>query len=276
MMRRFGTTMFGAVKAGRALIVLASALFMGATDLAAQLSVDELEVFIDPSSQAGRTGVIRVTNDSDKPVQALLDVQDWNRDATGANQFYKLGTTRGSCSDKLKVFPASVRIDARSSQPVRVTFEGDAAASCWGVVFLQASEPPRPAGTQSSITYIIRTGVKVYVQPATALRQGDVDSVRVTRAAKSATDTTKVPAIEVLFRNTGQAHIKPVGAVEVRSADNNVAAKLDITEFPIAPGDSRRIVLALPSMQKGRYIALALVDYGGAEIAAAQLQFEIN
>jgi hypothetical protein len=157
-----------------------------------------------------------------------------------------------------------------------VTFEGDAAASCWGVVFIQGSEPPKPTGTRSSITYIIRTGVKVYVQPANALRQGDVDSVRLTRAAKSATDTTKVPALEVLFRNTGKAHMKPVGAVEVRSADNNVAAKLDIMEFPIAPGDSRRIILALPAVPKGRYIALALVDYGGAEIAAGQLEFEIN
>jgi P pilus assembly chaperone PapD len=276
MMRRFGTTMFGAVKAGRALIVLASALFMGATDLAAQLSVDELEIFIDPSSPTARTGVVRVTNDTDKPVQALLDVQDWNRDPTGANQFYKLGSKPGSCADKLKVFPASLRVEARSTEPVRVTFEGDAAASCWGVVFIQASEPPKPSGTQSSITYVIRTGVKVYVQAANALRQGDVDSVRITRASKSATDSTKVPAIEVHFRNTGQAHMKPVGAVEVRSADNNVAAKIDITEFPIAPGDSRRIILALPAIQKGRYIALALVDYGGAEIAAAQLEFEIN
>ncbi|MGQ0813265.1 MAG: hypothetical protein ACT4O1_02235, partial [Gemmatimonadota bacterium] len=244
--------------------------------LHAQLSVDELEVFIDPTISAERTAVIRITNDTDQAVQALLELQDWNRDDSGANQFYPPGTTSGSCGERLKVFPASVRIDAHRTESVRVSWDAGTPASCWGVVFIQANEPPKASDQQSQITYIIRTGVKVYVQPAAAARAGDVDSVRVTSMPASQTDTTTVPALEVLFRNSGQAHLKPTGAVEVRSADNVVVAKLDIAEFPIAPGDARRIRHPLPRMANGRYIALALIDYGGQEIAAAQLEFEIR
>jgi P pilus assembly chaperone PapD len=278
MVRSTGTTQSLAVTPGRALtLVLALLGFLAAPRSAsAQLSVDELEVFLRPGTSGQTTGVIRVTNDTDKAVQAMLEVQDWNRDEGGANHFHPLGSTKGTCRDKVKVFPASLRIDAHRTEPVRITYEGDAAGSCWAIVFLQTNEPPKASSTQSQITYVIRTGVKVYVEPETAKREGDVDSVSVVQLNASPTDSTKVPGVSVLFHNTGQAHLKPNGAVEVRSADNQVVAKMDISEFPIAPGDTRRINLALPNIKPGRYIALALLDYGGTEIAAGQLEFEIK
>lgn len=267
-----------AVTAGRALtLAFALAAVLGVPRLSfAQLSVDELELRLYPESPTQRTAVFRVTNDTEAPVQAMLEVQDWNRDESGANRFLPFATTSGSCREHIKVFPLSVRIDAHKSEPIRVSFDGAAAASCWNVVFVQANEPPKPAGKQSSITYVIRTGVKVYVQADNAARSGDVDSVRLVQVNASATDTTKVNAIELLFRNGGQAHMKPTGALEVRSADNQVAARLDIPEFPIAPGDARRIVLPLPKLAAGRYVALALIDYAGPEIAAGQLEFEVR
>lgn len=266
-----------AVVAGRALkLAFALAVVLGMPGRGfAQLSVDELELRILPEIPSQRTAVFRVTNDTDAPVQALLELQDWKRDESGANQFLPLGSVQGSCREHVKVFPLSVRIDAHKSEPIRVSFDGDAAASCWNVVFVQSTEPPKQAAKQSSITYLVRTGVKVYVEPANAVRQGDVDSVRLVRVNASATDTTQVDAIELLFRNSGHAHLKPTGAVEVRSADNQVVARLDIVEFPIAPGDSRRLVLPMPKLPVGRYVALALIDYAGPEISAGQLEFEL-
>lgn len=243
---------------------------------AAQLSVDELEVFLRANGATQRTGVIRITNDSHKPVQAMLELQDWNRDEGGTNRYFPMGTAKGTCGERLKVFPASVRIEGRRTESVRVTFEGDAAAACWAIVFVQANEPPRPPSEQSHISYIIRTGVKVYVEAGSAQRLGEIDSLQPALVPAGPADTTKVRGLEVLFRSIGTAHMKPTGAVEVRSADNQVVAKLAIEEFPIAPGDTRRLQLALPKVPGGRYVALALIDYGGAEIAAAQLEFTID
>ena len=106
-----------AVVAGRAL-TLAFALVAvlglpGRSD--AQLSVDELELRLYPENPAQRTGVFRVTNDTDAPVQAMLELQDWNRDEGGANRFLPFATTSGSCREHIKVFPLSVRIDAHKS-----------------------------------------------------------------------------------------------------------------------------------------------------------------
>jgi P pilus assembly chaperone PapD len=242
----------------------------------AQLSVDELEVFLRPDQPASRSGAIRVTNHSTRPLQALIEIQDWDRDSTGANKFYKLGQVGGSCRDKLKVFPLSLRIEAGKTESVRITFDGDASDSCWGILFIQSNETPRPAGGQSSITYVIRTGVKVYVEPRNVERVGDIDDVTLSTAPVSDTDTTRVPALAVMFRNSGAAHLKPKGAVELRADDNRVVAKIDIGEFPVAPGGKRLLKLVLPKLNAGRYVALALLDYGGADIAAGQYEFEIR
>ena len=269
--------MYTVKTSGRALMGAFALLFV-LTPVRAfgQLSVDELELMLRPEQPAQRTSVFRVTNNTGSPIQAMLDVQDWNRDENGVNKFAPLSSAAGTCGEHLKVFPLSIRIDAHGTEAVRVTFDGPAQQSCWGIVFVQANEPPPPPEKKSQITYVMRTGVKIYVEPENAVRSGEVDSVKLSETAASETDTTKVPAIELRFRNDGSAHLKPTGAVEVRSADNQVAARLPIAEFPIAPGDVRRIVLRLPALPAGRYVALGLVDYGGSDIAAGQLEFEVK
>jgi hypothetical protein len=37
-----------------------------------------------------------------------------------------------------------------------------------------------------------------------------------------------------------------------------------------------RVRAALPALATGRYVVLAVMDYGGAEIAAAQLEHEVR
>lgn len=256
-------------------IALSAVLGMPAT-ASAQISVDELEVFLRPDAAETRSGVVRVTNNSDKTVQAMLEIHDWDRDSTGGNRFHALGTLPNSCKQKLRAFPMSLRIEPGKTEALRVNFEGDAATSCWGIIFIQSNEPPRTSSGQSQITYIIRTGVKVYVEPRAAERVGDIDDVVLTTTRASEADSTRVPALGVVFRNSGKAHLKPKGAIELRDENNNAVGKLEIAEFPIAPGGVRRHVVALPKLPAGRYVALALLDYGGAEIAAGQHEFQIR
>jgi hypothetical protein len=107
-------------------------------------------------------------------------------------------------------------------------------------------------------------------------RVGDIDHVALTTAPASDTDTTHVPALAVMFRNSGTAHLKPKGVVELRAEDNRVVGKINVGEFPVAPGAKRLLKLVLPKLNPGRYVALALLDYGGAEIAAGQYEFEVR
>jgi P pilus assembly chaperone PapD len=266
-------------QAGRALI--AALVLSGVSGrycvAAAQLAVDELEVFLKPGTST-RTGTIRVTNSSDKSVEALVEIQDWDRDEKGGNRFYPLGTEAHSCKERLKVFPLALRLDPGKSESLRVTYDGAAGDACWAVVFIQGNEQ-RSAAAQSQITYVMRTGVKVYVDPAAATKVGDVESVRLIdlKTATAAAADSVSRQIEVVFKNGGTSHLKAKGAVEIRTADNKVAHRLEILEFPTVPGATRKLLLPLPqTISAGRYIALVLLDYGGNEIAAGQLEFEVK
>jgi P pilus assembly chaperone PapD len=234
----------------------------------AQISVDELELFLRSDSGAA-TGVVQVTNETDRPVQVLVEMQDWRRDPNGINEFFAFQTLPRSCGARLQAFPTSLRLGPRETQPVRVAFQGPPASACWNVVFLQASEP-QAAGGRSQITYVIRTGVKVYVESSQATRDGDVESVRMLP------DSAGVRRVEITFRNLGAAHVKPRGAVEIRRADNSQAGRVELPEFPLEPESLRRIVVPLPSLAPGQYVLLALLDFGGAAIAAGQLELLVR
>jgi hypothetical protein len=59
--------------------------------------------------------------------------------------------------------------------------------------------------------------------------------------------------------------------------DNSVAGQIPIAEFPTLPGAVRRLEVDVPpTIPAGNYIALALIDFGGAEIAAGQLELTLR
>ena len=67
------------------------------------------------------------------------------------------------------------------------------------------------------------------------------------------------------------------GAMEVRRLDNSLVSKIDFDEIPVLPGARRIIRFPIPAnLPPGRYVLLALLDYGGGELAAGQLEYEVR
>ena len=155
-------------------------------------------------------------------------------------------------------------------------------AACWSVVFVELQDPVRFQQAGRAVQAVIRVGTKIYVEPANLPRSADVSDMRITphvptsddAPAAARTDTTRRD-LAIQFRNTGGMQIRPSGHVEIRRPDNTLVSSVKVDEFPILPGALRRIQLPLPTLARGKYIALTLLDYGGAEIAGGQVEFEI-
>jgi len=64
--------------------------------------------------------------------------------------------------------------------------------------------------------------------------------------------------------------------VQWRTAGNTVAASAVIPELYLVPGAVRKVAIPVPPLSPGRYIALAVLDYGGPDLAAAQLPYEVR
>jgi len=272
--------------------VLALCAVIGAVvsqSASAQLLVDPLEVTIVATGTNRVPASFSVSNTSNEVVQATITRSDWDRAENGDNRFLAAGSTGTSCGANLSVSPLSIRVEPHTSRVIRLGIQSGAAVpkECWDIFFVE--EVPRRASAKgNSLQYIFRTGVKVYVAPPGLSRDGAVENmaiedVPVPRTTASTTPTTTVAnvlaatkrQISVVFHNTGGTHLLAKGRLEFRRIDNSLAAQVAIPEFPTLPGATRKVMLDVPAgLTPGDYVVLALIDFGGAELVAGQIDYQ--
>ena len=233
----------------------------------AQLAVDQAEIFLEPRAVGRGIASINVSNEGDSVAEARVYLSDWDRREDGEHRFYPSGTLPRSCARVLRVFPLSVRVALDGADTL--------SAACWSIVFVESGATPTGGGRQ--LAYVTRLGVKIYGLPAGLAKDGMIDELaergRQPSSGKPAGDTGG-KRLDVTFRNSGGLPLWVRGRIEFRRLDNSVAATADVSEFPVLPGARRTVAVPVPKLRAGRYVALALLDYGGADIAGAQTPFE--
>jgi len=255
----------------------------------AQLLVDPLEVTMFAAGTNRVAASFSLANTSDKVVQATITRSDWDRAENGDNRFVSAGSSGTSCGAMLGVSPLSVRVEPHGSRVVRLSLQPGAALTkeCWDIFFVE-EVPQRSSTKGNSLQYIFRTGVKVYVAPPGLSRDGAIENmavedVAVPRATSSSTPVKTVSSvppttkrqISVRFHNTGGMHLLGKGRLEFRRLDNSLAAEVPIPEFPTLPGATRKVMIDVPgNLAAGDYVVLALVDFGGAELVAGQIDYQ--
>jgi P pilus assembly chaperone PapD len=251
---------------------------------AQQLAVDQVELFLTPGDPSRGSAVFNVSNEGNSALQATLYTSDWDRDSVGNTRTFAVGTIPESCRDKVQIFPTQLQLEPHSQQAVRVTLVGGDTLSraCWSIVFVELRNPVRMQVAGRAIQAIVRVGTKIYVEPRAAQRSGDIVDMRVLPhaatqvelAANTALDSSRKDLM-LVFKNTGGMQIRPNGRVELRRADNSVAATVKVDEFPILPGATEQVRVPIPTLASGKYIALAILDYGGADIAGGQVEIQM-
>lgn len=263
-------------------IALVVALALIGRGAAAQIAVDELELHV--PLRPGATGLSRsfhAANPGDAPANATISIEDWDRSDRGENRYYQLGSLPGTCGRHVGVFPSVLRFEPRSVQTIQVTVDSADAIprGCYAILFVETARTHGPSS--SGLLYSVRYGVKLYVEPD-APTSGEVTAIEIVpRGAASAANgaiaasDSAARVLNVSFHNSGPRQTETHGTVEVRRLDNSVASTIDIPEFPTLPGATRRLEIAVPRLPPGRYVLLAMLDYGGQEIAAGQARLEI-
>lgn len=251
------------------------ALLLPASQAAAQLAVDKLEIYA-TASPTSQTEAFSVTNEDKEVLQVTLSVQDWDRTETGNNQFYPQGSRPGSCGQSVTAFPAQLLLAPGEMQQVRVNIQNPPTDhACWSIIFAQ-TVPAKNPNKGRSITYVLRTGVKVYLHPVVAQAEGAIDSMAVAPTLVNDAPSLTEKSVVVRFANTGGRHIQTQGKIELRDATGNLIKSLNIDEFPTLPGSRRLITVPVGALPKGQYTALAIFDFHGPDTIAGQYQFQIH
>lgn len=252
-------------------LLLTATLLLPAT-AHGQLSIDrgELELKATGDMQA-RSGVLVVRNTTDARLQGQVTLEDWDRAPDGANRFHKSGTLPHSCGESLRVFPMALTLAPGESQSLRIDYTGgDRTAECTALIVVEESRSA--AGRAAGVSVNMRMGLKVYVMPASGIAGGEVTDVVVTAAA-SVVDSS---VVTVTYRNDGNRHVQAKGRLEVRRDDNSVVTSLPLPTVYALGGAVMQTKATLPTLPIGKYILLAIYDYGGSDLAAAQLEYEVT
>lgn len=256
----------------------------------AQLAIDRTELQLHTDSAGARAGVLLVRNEGAQRAQARLLVEDWDRAEDGTNRFHPPGTLAQSCAAHLEVQPRAILLEPGEAQPVRIAMDAAAAVreECWSVVLVESVQP-RPAANGRVLLYTLRMGVKVYAAPSTLQGNAEVATLTLAPATPaasaapvggpSATPTGaaggSARAVQLAVVNRGARHVVAHGRLEVRTEDNQVVAALPLPTVYALPGATRRLTATLPALPRGRYLLLAVFDYGGSELTASQVELDV-
>ncbi len=125
-----------------------------------------------------------------------------------------------------------------------------------------AAHAAPPAPTRQSVTVPSRAVARI---GADSTVDGEVRDMYV-----------KGDSLEVIFANTGRKAVEIFGEVQVRGADDELLLAIPLDSASVAAGKVRKMRVAMPTLAKGAYVLYAVIDFGGAELTAAQAALEIR
>ena len=255
----------------RWVLLVVALLALTAGIASSQLAVGRVELVMPLTDRSVREATIGVRNESDRPVQAVVRLEDWDRSNDGANRWFPYGTHQGagSCAPALDIFPQALRLEPGAEQSLRIVLDQARAPAkeCWAAAVVETVQPMERDGQR--IAYVVRTAVKIYVEPAELTDQGEIE---VMRMVPDSAAPAREESVELLFSNTGTRHVVARGTLEVRTTDNMVVHRIPLPPVYALPGARHPVRVRIPLLKPGNYVFLATMDYGGPDIAAALLE----
>lgn len=229
----------------------------------AQISVDRESVSLNPANAGERVADLTVTNNGRDSLQLSVQLEDWDVDATGASHWKKAGAVAGSCGKRISVSPSAVQLAPGEKRVVRVALKSDARfeAECWSAAVLR-SENVNAKETKSAAE---QSSVPLFVTPSGLEVDGELSDMFVVG-----------DSLEVVYKNIGKQRTNIVGEVQVQLDDESVVTTIPITSTTVLAGATRRLRFAMPKLAKGKYVLVALVDFGGEQLTAVQAALDMR
>lgn len=225
-----------------------------------------------------------VVNDEAEPVSIEIALCDWRRDVQGNNRFCEdAGDVARSATPWVSVTPQQFDLAAEERRDVQLRLDvpetgpnGDPLeGTYWSAAMIAAS--PKTDDDEDGGTRIVvkrRFGLKVILDlRGTGTERGQVSNLR--------QHGLNPLWLQLEFQNRGTLNLRDIsGRVEIRNDQGETIEQIDIQSFPILPGATRRLRVQSERpegdrLPPGRYVALAILDYGAPNPVGAQAVFDV-
>jgi hypothetical protein len=238
-------------------------LLLAPAGAAAQFAVHPVLVDLDATSRVG-TETVTVENQGGDPLEVVVYLSDYERTAEGDHVYVAFGEHENTCAGRLEAFPDQLSLAPGERGEIRLRLQ-PGSGTCWGMVFVE-----KRTRAPSGIMVAQRIGVKVLTESPGLAREG--------RVLGMAVDTTAEPAALVAFANEGGGSLNVRGEVEVRDLAGEIVGVVAVEPFQVLPGRQRRVRVPLDgvTLEPGRYILVAILDFGADYLAGGQAMLEVR
>jgi len=252
--------------AATALYVLAAA-YPAPADLSLDVAPAKIEVPVTPGTV--QTVPITVRNTGTGPMHIQTSIVDYEVTQSGDYVFGRPGTGRYSLGAWATINPREFDVAPNSFQLVRMTINVPQGISgeYSGIAFFQ-TRPLRHSG--GGIVFSERVASKIYLYSGNTVRiDGNIDGIAVK-------ETNIGERFLIGFKNTGNAHLYLNGNIQIRKGADMVQ-RIPLQQQMLVERGGRRIVEAFSQkLPPGQYTALALIDFGGPNLAGGQTSFTVK
>jgi hypothetical protein len=222
-------------------------------------------------------GQIEVYGAADKEIRVKTYFMDWDFDEDGTVQFYaEPDQVARSATAWLRIEPSEFLLPAGSKRLVTVrgqvppeTPPGD----YWSMFFVEFL--PYSVLQTSGMRMSGRVGGSITVTvPGPFTTKGRIDAFIIQKGLINGR-----PGINatLVFTNEGDSVLEPTGRIEIKDLQNKRVGLLTIPPSKVLPQSRREIRLQEElRLKPGKYVAVAVVDYGGSKLAGYQTVFSVQ
>lgn len=244
---------------------------------AASVAVSPPRLTFTPGPGGYFEGEIEVYGAKDKDIRVKTYFLDWDFDPAGNVQFYsEQDRVQRSATAWLQLEPKEFLLPAKVKKHIKVWGRvpaGTEPGDYWSMFFVEFI--PFSGLQTSGVKISGRVGGSVTITvPGMIVPTGRISSFTITY--KTEEENPELGG-KIIFENTGNGILEPTGRLEIKDLQNKLIGTVPIPPAKILPGAKREIELRHTlTLEQGKYIAIALLDYGGEKLAGYQRIFEVK
>ena len=231
------------------------------------------------------THIMKVENMEKTPVSLRISTTDFIKGLHGEEKQVEPGTVKRGCASWIMVSPKRLELAPHETQTVNfsMTIPMDGEGTYWGNIFVsQVSKP-----TRSKIIKKEKTSFQIFAMqdmlirvlenvPGTEQKQGVITDISV-KDHKAGGKT----AVEVIFENQGNSLLKCSGQIQIMNDSGETVKTVPLdyghAPFTVYPGGKRAVHGYIgENLLPGNYLLLTVIDYGGENLVAGEMEMEIR
>lgn len=255
-------------------VVIAAAALAGSAAAQVGLGLAPMREELSMAPGAAHSAVLTLANGSPQKVRVVAETLDFYLDSSATPQFARYYPLEAdfSCRQWLVANPMEIELNGKAQVPVRYTVRVPAAARersyhC-AIGFTTQPTAEELRSTAIGLRTAVQIVAAIYVVVGHPAPGGRIKDIMLEYAGTD--PKTGGWRAVVTFHNASLMHFRPVGDLDILTADGAVVETVHFAPLPVLPQRDQNFVLPLKlAGGAGRYTLRARVDLGGDEIQEA-------